>query len=80
MKSIYIVTTNGGDGSSYLEWHKTMSPEKQEYLVDKDPECYAGGEGLQYTELKFPDDFDLNKFAEVNYIFWFEDDEYYEDD
>lgn len=76
MISIYMVITNCGDGSNSIEWHKTMSPEKADKLENSDLERYSSGDGFQCTELKFPDGFDLELFAEVNYITWFEDEEF----
>lgn len=74
MKSIFIVTTDAGDGSNYLEWHKTMSDEKIKKLESEDTYGrYASGDGFQCKELKFPEDFDLEAFANANYISWFED-------
>jgi hypothetical protein len=74
MKSVYIVICNNGDGSNSLEWHKTMSPEKEEQLMDNDEwDKYTSGDGIQITELKLPDMVDLEVWAFLNNITWFED-------
>lgn len=73
MKSVYIVICNAGDGSSYLEWHKTMDEGKEKRLLDGDPERYGSGDGFQLKELQFPDDFDLESFSRTNGIYWYED-------
>jgi len=76
MKSIYYVITDSGDGANYIEWHKTMSAEKIAKLESEDEYGrYSSGDGFQCTELKFPDDFDVETFAETNHIYWFEDEQ-----
>lgn len=73
MKSVFLVICNCGDGSQSIEWHKTMSAEKFSKMEDLD--WYQSGEGVQVTELKFPDDFDLETFVKQNHIYWFDDQE-----
>lgn len=73
MKSVYIVTCNAGDGSNYLEWHKTMDGDKENRLLEGDSERYGSGDGFQLKELQFPDSFDLESFARTNHIYWYED-------
>lgn len=72
MKSVFMVICDNGDGSHSIEWHKTMSVEKMDELEEED--CYQSGDGVQVTKLKFPDNFDFEEFAKVNYIRWYEDD------
>ena len=71
MQTIYMVITDGGDGSNGIEWHKTWSNEKHEEL--ENDERYQSGDGLQLTTLKMPDEMDLDHWAKENYIYWFED-------
>ena len=73
MKSVYIVICNAGDGSNYLEWHKTMDEDKQTSLLEGDLERYGSGDGFQLRELQFPDDFDLESFINLNRIYLYED-------
>lgn len=74
MKKVYVVITDNGDGSNSLEWHKTMSPEKEEQLMDNDEYGkYTSGDGFQCTELQLPEGTDLDTFAFFNNITWFED-------
>jgi hypothetical protein len=71
-----MVIYDCGDGSQSIEWHKTWSDEKRSTLEDGDEyDRYASGDGLQMTELNFPDSFDIELFAKDNYINWFEDEE-----
>ena len=81
MKSIYMVICDCGDGSQSIEWHRTWDDHKHEMLEEGD-DCYryASGDGLQMTELKFPDSFDIDAFAKDNHIYWYEDEYEYEDD
>jgi hypothetical protein len=72
-KSIYIVTCNNGDGSNFLEWHQTMSAEKQEQLVALNTTRYASRNDFEVKELKVPINFNLKYFAEVNSFTWFDD-------
>lgn len=72
-KTVYLVIGDAGDGSNFLEWHRTMTPEKQELMESKDE--YQSGDGVQITELEFPDDFDLDLFAKANCISWHENDQ-----
>lgn len=73
MKTIYMVIGDAGDGSNFIEWHKTMSDEKIDKLGEDD--SYQSGDGVQVTKLKFPDNFDLAEFAATNNIYFYEDDE-----
>lgn len=68
MKSVFTVIVDCGDGSQNIEWHKDMSDEKKCKLEELDR--YQSGDGIQIKELKFPDDFDLDAFANLNYIYW----------
>ena len=74
MKSIFTVITDCGDGSNNIEWHKTMSDEKLEKMEEQ--ERYQSGDGVQIKELKFPDDFDLEAWANANHIWWFDEEEF----
>ena len=74
MKSIYMVICDCGDGSQSIEWHRTWDDHKHERLEE------GSGDGLQMTELKFPDSFDIDAFAKDNHIYWYEDEYEYEDD
>lgn len=73
MKSIFMVITDCGDGSNSIEWHKTMSDDKYAKMEDQDR--YQSGDGVQIKELRFPDAFDFDGFANENHIYWFENDE-----
>lgn len=74
MKSVYMVICDCGDGSQSIEWHKTWSDEKRSTLEDGDTyDRYASGDGLQMTELKFPDVLNLDAWAKINFITWYED-------
>ena len=68
MKSVFAVLKDCGDGSSTIEWYKDFTREAVESLCDPDKdESYSSGDGLQITELKFPDEFDLNS---IKGIYW----------
>lgn len=71
MKSIFMVITDCGDGSNSIEWHKTMSDDKYAKMEDQDR--YQSGDGVQIKELRFPDMLDLDKWAQVNSIYWADD-------
>lgn len=71
MKFAYLVISDNGDGSQSIEWHRTMSDEKLDKLESEDR--YQSGDGVQVGELKFPDNFDIEGFAKLNDIQWYED-------
>jgi hypothetical protein len=69
MIKVYMVITNGGDGSNSIQWvldDKVI--DRMEELVDDDDEAYSSGDGLQVTTLGFPDDFDLATWMKLNYL------------
>jgi hypothetical protein len=69
MKTIYFVITNGGDGSNGIHWTLERAVlDKMEDLANDGDETYASGDGLQVTELRFPDDFDLYSWCVANHI------------
>lgn len=72
MKNLYMVIVDAGDGSQFIEWHKTMSEEKIDKLGEDD--SYQSGDGVQVKELKFSDSFDIAEFAATNRIIFYEDD------
>lgn len=71
MKFAYLVIRDNGDGSQTIEWHRTMSEDKEAKLAEDD--SYQSGDGVQITELKFPGNFDIDGFGKLNNIFWYED-------
>jgi len=73
MQTIFTVITDCGDGSNNIEWHKNMSDEKLEKMEEQ--ERYQSGDGVQVRELMFPDDFDLEAWATINHIWWFEEED-----
>jgi hypothetical protein len=77
MQTIYTVITDCGDGSNNIEWHKTMSDDKLEKMEEQ--ERYQSGDGVQVKKLVFPDGFDLDAWAKVNYITW-DDEEFFIED
>ncbi len=69
MKTISMVITNSGDGSNGIHWVTDPAVlDKMEELADDGDESYASGDGLQVTELGFPDDFDMDLWMKLNSI------------
>ena len=68
MQTVYTVIRDTGDGSQSVEWRKNWSDEIHEKLEQDD--SYQSGDGVQVREIHFPDGFDLDMFAKVNYIGW----------
>lgn len=69
MTTLYMVITNGGDGSNGTHW--VFDPaviDRMEELADDGDESYASGGGLQCLNLIFPDDFDMAAWMEQNYL------------
>lgn len=69
MQTISFIITNSGDGSNGMVWlAHTLSTIDLCFLEESNPERFSSGDGVQYTELKFPDSLDLRYWAYVNNI------------
>lgn len=69
MKTISMVITNSGDGSNAVHWVTDNAVlDKMQELADDGDEKYASGDGLQVTELGFPDDFNMDLWMKLNSI------------
>ena len=69
MKSVFMVITNSGDGSNAIQWVTDKNVlDKMEELADGGDDSYASGDGLQVTMLKFPDDFNIQSWMELNLL------------
>ncbi len=69
MKTISMVITDSGDGSNGIHWVTDEAVlDKMQDLADEGDEQYASGDGLQVTNLGFPDDFDMDLFLKLNHI------------
>ena len=70
MKKLFCVIVNCGNGSNRFEWYsKPESIEKLQNKSDIGDERYASGEGLQVKEFVFPDDYNVEKWAEINRLY-----------
>ncbi len=74
MKKVYIVISNNGDGSNSLKFFKNTPYEVLDNLDEStgDYERWGSGDGVQITELVFPDDFDVTTI--VPYYYWSDED------
>jgi hypothetical protein len=70
---VFLVLSDCGDGSSSINWFKNTTLEQLYELEDKDPDRWSSGEGLQYQELNFPDNFD---FKSLGVRFWADEEEF----
>ena len=70
MQTIYTVIRDCGDGSQTVEWRKIWNESILEKLETYDQ--YQSGEGVQVREYIFPDDFDLDAWATLNHITWYD--------
>jgi hypothetical protein len=69
MKILSMIITNSGDGSNGVSWtNNQFVLDRMEQLADAGDEAWASGDGLQVTQLKFPDDFDLDSWLSINGI------------
>lgn len=75
MQTVYLVLSDCGDGSSSINWFRKTTLISLEKLAEDNPNTWSSGEGLQYQELYFPDDFDLDYFALSNSIYWADDED-----
>ena len=68
MQTIWMIITNNGDGSNGIQIVKDEAVmDKIRELEDDGDECYCSGDGLQDRKLKFPDDFDVDKWVKDNF-------------
>ena len=69
MPTLHMVITNCGDGSNSIHWVRDQAVlDRMEEMADDGCETYASGDGLQVTDLVFPDGFDLDAFVEKNHL------------
>jgi len=62
-----MIITNSGDGSNGVHWVLDQAVlDKMEEMADDGDECYASGDGLQVTELTFPDESFLREWVKQN--------------
>lgn len=74
-QKIYMVITNCGDGSNGIQILKTPAAvDRVQYLAEEGDEDYASGDGLQITELKFPDEFALDAWVIENFYGYADED------
>lgn len=67
-QKIWMVITNSGDGTNGIQILKTQAAVDQvNLLAEEGDEDYASGDGLQITELKFPDEFALDAWVIENF-------------
>lgn len=67
-QKIWLVITNCGDGSNGIEVLKTQQAiDKVQELANQGYEQYASGDGLQITELSFPDEFAVDAWVIHNF-------------
>lgn len=70
MQKITMVIKDNGDGSNGIQWVLDEAVlDKMQELADDGDECYASGDGLQTTELYFPEGFDLQNWIKLNRIY-----------
>jgi hypothetical protein len=73
MQTIYLVLSDCGDGSSTINWFRNTTLERLHNLADNFPDRWSSGDGLQFQELTFPDDFD---FEAIGVKYWANEDEF----
>lgn len=72
---VFLVLSDSGDGSHAINWFKDTTLEQLYELERKDPERWSSGDGLQYEELNFPDNFD---FEVLGVRYWANEEEFEE--
>lgn len=65
---VCYVIRDCGDGSQYVEWYNNIT---KELLVDLCEQCgderYQSGDGIQVTEVRFPDGFDVTQIQGISW-------------
>ena len=70
-----MIITNAGDGSNGIQILKTQAAlDRVQCLAEEGDEDYASGDGLQITELKFPDEFALDAWVIENFYGYADED------
>lgn len=68
MKQLVYAISDNGDGSSSLHWFIGASEAEVQSALDN-VDWFQSGDGVQTRELKFPDDFDLDSFCNLNHLY-----------
>lgn len=69
MQTISYIICNSGDGSNHIEWFdRALTDEELESLEYLSLDTYSSGDGVQYNEMHFPDEFSVLGWAGANYI------------
>jgi hypothetical protein len=69
MKILNMIITDSGDGSNGIQWTDDEAVlARMEELADEGDSSFSSGDGLQVTEFRFSDDFDLQGWMDWNGI------------
>ncbi len=73
MQTVYTVIRDCGDGSQAVEWRKLMNDAIVKKLESIN--YYQSGDGVQIRTYYFPNNFNLDEWAEFNHITWYDGNE-----
>lgn len=74
-QKVYMIICNSGDGSNHVQIVKTENAMRRLYeQAEAGEEQYASGDGLQVTELKFPDEFAMDAWVIENFYGYSDED------
>jgi hypothetical protein len=69
MQVISYIVCNSGDGSNHIEWfNRALTDDEIRMLEDSGSDSYISGDGIQYDEMYFPDEFSISGWAGMNFI------------
>lgn len=69
MQKVSYCIVNTGDGANSIVWFDSiLTREQAEALEEHDIEYFGSGDGIQYYEMSFPDEFSVAGWAASNYI------------
>lgn len=69
MQVISYIICDSGDGSNHIEWFNHPLAEEDILLLEGyGLDTYLSGDGVQYHEMYFPDEFSIQDWASMNFI------------
>ena len=69
MQVISYIVCNSGDGSNHIEWfNRALTDDEIRMLEDSGSDSYISGDGIQYDEMCFPDEFSISGWAGMTFI------------
>lgn len=70
MQTVHYVILDNGDGSQSVEWYRGVTYKELEEFCEKDEyDSYQSGDGIQITQVSFPDSVNLDDIVGIHWNF-----------